>query len=448
MADTGDRTPRRADENGAEERRAQGSTVAALNAYSADVAADSRADLGYTDPDDALQALAGAVEDRTLLVPRLLVLDSLVRLASRRGEELGALDAALGPLLEALVRQAGVPAADVGDAVVTVRGALDSVASLSGAGAPHPWQVFARQAAGALRLTQAEIDKPLCNDSEVVVKGQYRAVGVTVEFHTDATPGELRHFCDPTRWHECSAYQHEMTPWNDPAAIPDQIRPNGWRRDLVETVELSPNIMLVTPLRFTYTIQDQNNPAWVHLDYLLLGKTKEILVDEGALDVRRVTSGKYQGRTRVSAKKAILFADPVLAKWPTIACDTFWTDQVIDAAVGCPDGGATPQSPAGNATTADNKGARLAKAIDDATHAAQTSIGAYAKLAKEAAAQCTEDSPADTGKWLQLTTKTYSQAARDTVKACTSYNAVLKALAESDETGTDYPESDEAGTHS
>ena len=228
-------------------------------------------------------------------MPRLLVLDSLLRLASRRGEELGAFDAALGPLLEALVRQAGVPAADDGDAVVTVRGALDSVASLSGAGAPHPWQVFAQQAAGALRLTQAEIDKPLCNDSEVVVKGQYRAVGVTVEFHTDATPGELRHFCDPTRWHECSAYQHEMTPWNDPAAIPDQIRPNGWRRDLLETVELSPDWKLVTPLRFTYTIQDQIDPAWVHLDYLLLRKTDDILVDEGALDVRKITSGKYQG---------------------------------------------------------------------------------------------------------------------------------------------------------
>jgi len=447
MADPGDRTPREADENGAEVRRAQGSTVAALNAFSARLPSDFRDGLRFAGPDEAIQALAAAIEEDTLRVPRLLVLDSLVRLATRRGEELGARDAALGPLLEALVRQAGVPAADVGDAVVTVRRALDSVASLSGAAlAPHPWQVFARQAAGALRLTQAEIDKPLCNDSEVVVKGQYRAVGVTVEFHTDATPGALRHFCDPTRWHECSAYQHEMTPWEGPAAIPDQIRPNGWRRDLVETVELSPDWTLVTPLRFTYTIQDQHDPAWVHLDYLLLEKTKDILVDEGALDVRRVTSGKYQGSTRVSAKKAILFADELQATWPTLACDTFWTDQVIDAAVGCPDAGATLDSAAGKATMADSKEARLAKAIDDATHAAQTSVDAYAKLAKEAAAQLTGDSPADAGKWLQLTTKTYTQAARDTVKAWTSYNAVLRAVAESDETGSDYPESDESET--
>ena len=61
-------------------------------------------------------------------MPRLLVLDSLVRLASRRGDQLGAHEAALDRLLEALVRQAGVPAADVGYATVTVRRALNSVA--------------------------------------------------------------------------------------------------------------------------------------------------------------------------------------------------------------------------------------------------------------------------------------------------------------------------------
>ena len=51
----------------------------------------------------------------------------------------------------------------------------------------------------------------------------------------------------------------------------------------------------MTPLRFTYTIQDQNNPSWVHLDYVLIRKTPDILVDEGALDVRRVTSGNHRG---------------------------------------------------------------------------------------------------------------------------------------------------------
>jgi hypothetical protein len=95
---------------------------------------------------------------------------------------------------------------------------------------------------------------------------------------------------------------------------------------------------------------------------------------------------------------------------------------------------------------ADSKEARLAKAIDDATEAAQASIDSYARLAKEAAEQLTGDSPGDTGKWLQLTTETYSQAARDTVQAWTTYVAVLQALAESSGTGTESPESEGNGT--
>jgi len=340
VAEAGERTPPGIDDQEAEERRAQGSRVAAVNAFSARVPSDSRAGLGYAAPDEAIENLAAAVEDDSVRLPRLLVLDSLVRFAGRRGDQLGAHRAALDTLHEALVKQAGVPPEEVGAAVVTVRRALDSAGRLSGtASAPHPWRVFARQAAGALRLTQAEIDKPLCNDREVVKKGPHEAVGVTVEFHTDTSPGELRHFCDPMRWHECSAYQRPMTPWKNRSAI-DEKRSNGWRRDLVETVEFSPGNTLVTPLRFTHTIQHADDPGWVHLDYVLLEETPDILVDEGALDVRRITTGEQQGRTRVSAKKAILFKNPLLAEWPTVACDTFWIDQVIGAAVGCRDGSA------------------------------------------------------------------------------------------------------------
>jgi hypothetical protein len=347
VPEAGDEATRETDEKGAEERRAQGSSVAAVNAFSARLPSDSRAELGYAATGEAIEALAVAVREGTLRVPRLLVLDSLVRFAGRRGDKLKDHQVALDMLHEALVRQAEVPEADVGDAVLTLRRALDSAGRLSGiASAPHPWRVFAQQAGGALRLTQAEIDKPLCNDREVVEKGPYKAVGVTVEFHTDTSPGELRHFCDPTRWHECSAYQHAMTPWKDPSAI-DEQRSNGWRRDLVETVEFSPGNTLVTPLRFTYTIQDADDPGWVHLDYVLLEKTDDILVDEGALDVRRITTGEPQGRTRVSAKKAIRFKDPLLAEWPTVACDTFWIDQVIGAAVGCRDASAPLDSNGG-----------------------------------------------------------------------------------------------------
>jgi hypothetical protein len=457
VAEAGKTRPPGDDERWAKERRAQGSSVAALNAFSADVGADSRASLGFADPDDAIRALAAEVEAGTLRVPRLLVLDSLVRFASRRADELSAREAALNPLLEGLVRQAQGPEADMAEARIGVRAALDSVAALSGVrSARHPWQVFAQQAAGPLRLTQAEVEKPQCNDREVVKKGDYEAVGVTVEFYTDASPADLRHFCDPRRWHECSAYQHEMTPWSGPGASPDEERPPlGWRRDLIETVELSPAKTLVTPLRFTYTIQDENDPDWVHLDYLLLGETEDILVDEGALDVRRVTAGRHQGRTWVSAKKAILFADPLLAAWPTVACDTFWMDLVIDAAVGCLRRGAPIDSAGGIPKMADSKEVPLTKVIEGATAAAQQSVTAYGKIANEAAAQLAGDSPADADKWVELTTRTWAQAARDAAQAWTTYTSFLQAVAESSEgegeraasrgTDTDDTESKETG---
>ena len=95
---------------------------------------------------------------------------------------------------------------------------------------------------------------------------------------------------------------------------------------------------------------------------------------------------------------------------------------------------------------ADSKEARLTKAIDEAKSAAQASIDAYADLAKEAAAKLSGDSPGDTGEWLQLTTRTYTQAARDTVQAWTTYVAVLQALADSGATGTESRDPEEGGT--
>lgn len=424
-------------------RRSQGAAVAALNAFTADHSADARDGLGLVAPDQALQKLATAVDDDDLHVPRLFVLDSLVKLASRQGD-LQAYGPELDKLLGGLARGAGVPQEDVAGAVATTRRALGSVSRLKRAGSTRrPWPVFAAQAAGALRLTKAETEKPLCNDAEVVLKGAREAAGVTVAFHTDATPGDLRHFCDPMGWHKRSAFQHEMKPWDGPGAV-DIRRQNGWRRDLYETVELSPAKTLVTPLRFTYALQDEADPRWVHLDYVLLAETEDIAVDEGSLDVRLVTSGKHKGRTRVTAKKAILFTDPMLQDWTTVACDTFWTDTVIAAALGGAADEATPPISEG-ATMADAEADRdkLDKVIEKATKSAQESVATYAKLAQEAATRLGGDGPTDAGTWLQLTAKTYAQAAGDTAKAWTTCNEVLQILAS--QTGPP-PPSDQSGS--
>ena len=59
---------------------------------------------------------------------------------------------------------------------------------------------------------------------------------------------------------------------------------------------------------------------------------------------------------------------------------------------------------------------------------------------KKAATQFTGDAPADAGTWMQLTAKTYAQAAADTARAWEAYNEVLKVLAKGAEAP---PESDE-----
>jgi len=316
-----------------EQRRSQAHAVAALNAFTAGHGAEERDRLGLAAPDEALGELAATADEDSLRVPRLFVLDSLVKLASRHGD-LGTYGPELDKLLDGLARAGGVPREEVADAVATTRQALESVVRLGDADSTRrPWPMFAEQAAGALRLTRAEAEKPQCNDEEVVLKDGDEATGVTVEFHTGATPGELRHFCDPMRWHERSAYQGEMR--SVEGGI-DVQRQDGWRRDLWEVVELSPAKTLVTPLRFTHSIQAEATPRWVHLDYVLLEGTEDIAVDEGSLDVRLVTSGRHKGRTRVSAKKAILFTESMLQDWTSVACDTFWTDTVIAAALDGP----------------------------------------------------------------------------------------------------------------
>lgn len=345
VAEDSHSTPQAAEKEPAAQRREQGLAVAALNAFSSpDFREDARRDHRFHEPREALETLAAAIFDEDLRIPRLFVLDALVKLANRRGERLDDHDNELNALLMALAERAGPSdeaESDVRERAATVRGALDTVSRLGRAAAPRQrWRVFAEQAADALRLTETERDKPVCNDDENVRKGSREAVAVTVEFHTDAAPGELRHFCDPTRWHEFSAYQLPMQPWRESISVQ---KPNGtgWRQDLLETVKFSPALTLRTPLRFTYTIDGDADPRWVHLDYVLREETEDIVVDEGALDVRRMDTGKHVGRTRVSAKKAILFRDPVLSDWTTIACDTFWTDMVIATAVASSDGGGT-----------------------------------------------------------------------------------------------------------
>ena len=416
-----------------EERRTHGYAVAGLNALSA-IGEGIRPEWGLSPRDDAIETLTEAIREDRLGVPRVLVLDALVKLAHRRPKEIASGGPRLDALLLALVEDAGVPAEHQAEALDTVKRALDSVARRSVlAPARHPWKRFASDVQSALGLTRAEVEKPLCNDRQVVAKAGVDAIGVTVDFDTDAAPAQMT-VCDPTRWHECTAAFHEMQPWKGAGAV-DEKRPNGWRRDLIETVDFLPGLKpLQTPLRFTYSIDDAPDPDWIHLDYVLIEATNEIAVDEGSIDVRRAGAGESSGRTRVSTKKLIGFKNETLASWPTVACDTFWADLVVNAAVGCL--GGVPHKhyrngDGGTAFMADPKQKRLSAVIDEAAAAAQESIGVYTELAKQAASQLSGAGPADNAAWLQLTTKASSRALADAAKSWTIYSEMLAALAES-----------------
>jgi hypothetical protein len=426
VAEASKKAPQPTREPQARQRRRQGAAVAALHLPTSVAAAD-RGKLGFVTPDKAMGALARAVDNGTLRIPRLFVLDALVKLSSRRGS-LEGYDK-LDELLEALVRRAGVPTINVTDAADTVRQALDSVSQLEGGSSNlDRWSVFAAQTADVLQLTTAEVEKPSCNDGEDVKKGSQGANGVTVEFYTDATPSDLRDFCDPRLWHEHSAYQRKMSELG--GSKDNEKLDNGWwRHDLLEIVELSPEMTLETPLRFTFSIQDKDNPRWVHLDYVLIDETKEISIDEGSLDVRLVTTGIHKGRTRVIAKKAILFTDQLLQDWTTIACDTFWTEMVIAAAVGSStDGGGPPTQ--GGQKMASTDADKLNKVIDEAAQTAQKSVTTYSTIAKEAAKRLTGNEPVDPGAWMKLSAKAYAQATGDTARAWTTWNKAMNALAE------------------
>lgn len=314
--------------------------VAAINAFSGGVTADAGTELGLKDPEEALEKLAGLAREGKLGEFRLPVLDALVKLASRHRLLLPYADEVKG-LLEALVSDAGSPAGDA--AVATAFAALEDITRQDDEDGAHAWQVFADATGEALQLETTEVERPQCNDTGEVEKrwqdseDPHIARCVTVQFYADVAPGAMRAFCDPMQWHKLSPYQQGMVELSDRST--EAPGDGWWRQDLEEKVELFPKVTLETPLRFTYSIEKPDDPAWVHLDYVQLTNTGHIHVDEGALDVRRVTSGPQRGRTRVSAKKLVCFDEKTFQDWTTIACDTFWTDTVVAAAVQSADNG-------------------------------------------------------------------------------------------------------------
>jgi hypothetical protein len=278
--------------------------------------------------DQSLFALAQATEAQTRVVPRIAVLDMLVRLATRQGAapfEPG--NEAMTALLRALVVEGqGADHPRIPELVEDLRAAFFFAAGQTMSAA---WAVVQPTATRALSLAPDEEHAPRCMDEEPITVNGYEAAQISVEFTTDRSVRQMAPWADPRTWPQCSVYFTGMQPIDPVKAYAGQ--PGGWDATFLEVVDY-PGRVLQTPLVFSYR-EDFGN-GMVSSEYSLRQATNDILVDEGFVEA--VDEGIVPGRpTRVRCLKIIRFVDPDLQATAGIACDTFWIELSMTMALNC-----------------------------------------------------------------------------------------------------------------
>jgi hypothetical protein len=290
---------------------------------------------------DALGELTRRRDEERVVLPRLVILDQLVRLAVSSGREQLLRDdvtAALEPLLRSLALERE------GDEDAGTSAALSALQTLAlGETDEDPWEFFADAVETSFALTDVEVNKPRCRDKELPGGGPPE---ITVEFWTDRDVPSLAPYANPTHWPACSTYFAGMVPQGPPAQIvsPAGSTYYGWEAVLVERLGLFPPYDFVTPLRFT----SYWAPGWTYVRtaYHLENKTPDITVDAGFIEVAKDPRAPDPTRpTRVTATKVIKFTSPDLDRWPTLACDTFWIEMAIQMAHDCACTGAGVPAP-------------------------------------------------------------------------------------------------------
>jgi hypothetical protein len=199
----------------------------------------------------------------------------------------------------------------------------------------HHWTRFARTASAPLNLTDAEIHRPLCTDDQrVTMPNGLVAVRTAVWFWSDRPATAFEHWTDPRSWaKDCHLFFKSVAP---PAGAP---APTGRTFDNTlfrEVVSTGGDSDLSTNLVFSRTVED---PYLYAAEFDLppppLPADADIVVDAGQVTVRQDPLAPAGRRTSLLAEKYIRFADPAYETWPTVACDTFWTEFAITMALGC-----------------------------------------------------------------------------------------------------------------
>jgi len=285
---------------------------------------------------EAIRHLGELSEQKKRRSPRAVTLRLLAKSGRRRGtQHLAGCEHALASFLQHDCEH------DPQQQVQAVFDGLEATAR----GQDRSWIEFSRVTSDALGMTDAEVDLPLCNDDEVVTIDGHKAFRVATWFWSPLPPSAFQRWTDPRHWaHDNSLFFEDVSPVEP---LEDDQR---YSTLFNEKVRITPSKLLDTPLRFTRVVHgDEHASVFFDLprgDDGAARGTDDIAVDVGSVIVQGNQNGDPKRRTRLSAEKCILFKDEAMATWPTLACDLFWMEFTISAALGAAEatgdpGGAT-----------------------------------------------------------------------------------------------------------
>jgi hypothetical protein len=307
---------------------------------------------------EALQTLHFLTQERQRVSHRVLSLDLLAKIAHRRGyeEALVPAEAELFGFMEAAVAEGErtePPEDELHDLVDEeerasievpdtaprsdddrVNQAVDALRAAEQIHGETHWATFARFAQRPLLLSAAEVDRPVCTDDRIVEVDGLKAVRTAVWFWSDRPATDFAAWTDPRSWAlNCPLFFQSMVlkaGQSLPANAPE------FTATFTETVVIDDETTLSTDLVFNRGIAE---PYLYALTFDLppppLPQSAPIVVDAGQVTVREDKYAPASQRTSLLCEKLIRFSDPAYLTWPTLACDTFWTEFAVTMANGC-----------------------------------------------------------------------------------------------------------------
>jgi hypothetical protein len=285
----------------------------------------------------ALTELAELTRDRKGRASRLLVLERLVRAASRLGREQLIVNEneSLRSLLEILVVQAPVEhPQSLEDGINALERALIMVEGLPMADA---YRRFAEMTRTTLALKDFEVFAPTCNDTLTQTVHGHVARVITAEFFSELAFDRFEAWLDPKSWPTlCSWFFEHMD------GLPPPHPPPPWVQWFDETVVITGGVRWTTRLRFEH----KRRPNELLTEYRLRDGTDapgepegapaepeaQLLVDEGFLRAQRFAGQQPGFISRLTMRKVAKFVDDDLNAWTSLMCDEGWLPLAIEMA--------------------------------------------------------------------------------------------------------------------